>query len=332
MNAAGKPFTWLVERFFLSWLPTARRASPNTVASYRDAFKLLLLWATAALGVKPCDFSLDHLTRANVLAFCEWLESERGNGAKTVNCRLAAIKSFCSYASYEAPERLEQLRSVRDLPQRRERRREVEYLTPEEVGWLVDACDGRPEEGLLVALLYNNGCRVSEVVGMRVRDVTGSGERLRVHVIGKGRKERTIPLWEDTSRALARHIGGRALGPGDYVFGGRNVPHLTRSGVRHRIESAHARACEAHPELRGRRVGPHTFRHSCAMAMLAAGVDIASVAIWLGHEHVNTTHRYVVTDMRIKEEALSKVRKGWEVKHHARYSASEDVMAFLAQL
>ena len=123
-------------------------------------------------------------------------------------------------------------------------------------------------------------------------------------MIGKGRKERTIPLWEDTSRALARHIGGRALGPGDYVFGGRNVPHLTRSGVRHRIEAAHARACEAHPELRGRRVGPHTFRHSCAMAMLAAGVDIASVAIWLGHEHVNTTHRYVVTDMRIKEEAL----------------------------
>lgn len=332
MSAAGKSFAWLVEHFFLSWLPTARRASPHTVESYRDAFKLLLMWASSTLGVGPCDFSLDHLTRANVLAFCEWLESERGSGAKTVNCRLAAIKSFCSYASYEAPERLEQLRSVRDLPQRRERRREVDYLTPEEVGWLVDACEGRPEDALLIALLYNTGCRVSEMVGLRARDVSGSGGRLRLHVLGKGRKECTIPLWEDTSVALARHIDARALDPDDYVFRGRNVPHLTRSGMRHRIESAMSRACAAHPELAGRRVGPHTFRHSCAMAMLAAGVDIASVAIWLGHEHVNTTHKYVVVDMRIKEEALSKVRRGWEVKERAHYSASEDVMAFLAQL
>ncbi|WP_314946466.1 tyrosine-type recombinase/integrase [Olsenella uli] len=335
MSAVEPRFAQLVERFFLEWLPTARRASPHTVSSYRDTFRLLLAWSSDALGTGPCRFSLGDLTRANVLAFCRWLEDGRGCGAKTVNCRLAALKSFCSFASYEVPQRLAQLKAVRDLPQRRERRPEVTYLTPEEVGWVVDACKGRPEDGLLIALLYNTGCRVSEIVGLRVRDIScGEGGRMRIRVLGKGRKERTLPLWKDTSEALSAHVEACSLGPDDHVFPGRNVPHVTRSGVRHRIDAALGRAAINHPELVGRRVGPHTFRHSCAMAMLAAGVDIACVAIWLGHESIDTTHKYVIADMRAKERALSKVRRGWEVegRDHTRYSASSDIMAFLAQL
>lgn len=195
MSAVEPRFAQLVERFFLEWLPTARRASPHTVSSYRDTFRLLLAWSSDALGTGPCRFSLGDLTRANVLAFCRWLEDGRGCGAKTVNCRLAASRSFCSFASYEVPQRLAQLKAVRDLPQRRERRPEVTYLTPEEVGWVVDACKGRPEDGLLIALLHSTGCRVSEIVGLRVRDIScGEGGRMRIRVLGKGRKERTLPL------------------------------------------------------------------------------------------------------------------------------------------
>lgn len=330
---AAKGFAELLQEFFLSWLRVARRASENTVDSYRYAFELFLAFMSSEQCVGPSAVSMSHVERGNVLEFLSWLEEERGNSPKTVNCRLAALKSFCSFAAYRRPDLLEQLTAVRELPQRRERLREVDYLTPDEVGWLLDACEPGSERRLMLALLYNTGCRVSELLHARARDVTcGGSGRARVHVVGKGRKDRTLPLWEDVSEALRAHVGG--LGPDDHLFAGRGVPHLTRSGARHRVDAAYDIACGEHPELAGRKVGPHTFRHSCAMAMLAAGVDIATVAIWLGHESVNTTHRYVVLDMRLKEEALEKVRRSWELEGttRPRYKAEGDVLDFLRSL
>lgn len=148
----------------------------------------------------------------------------------------------------------------------------------------------------------------------------------------KGRKERTLPLWDDVSELLRVHIEANALGPGDYLFASRNVEHLTRFGARHRIDAAFAKACAEHPELRSKSVSAHTFRHSCAMAMLAAGIDIATVAIWLGHEHINTTHRYVVSDIKLMEDALSKVRQQWSAIGRRPYKASDDVLEFLRGL
>lgn len=284
-------------------------------------------------GVRPRDVTMDHLTREEVLAFLSHLESARGCKAATVNNRLAAIKSFCSYATYRAPQRLAQLTDILDIPQRRAKIAEVEYLTPEEAGWVVGACPDGSESRLLLQLLYNTGARVSELVGLRSRDVSSLGAgKLRVTLEGKGRKQRTLPLWRDTSELLSAHMGRRGLSADDFIFAGRGVDHLTRSGARSRIDAAVRRAARDHPSLAGRRIGAHTFRHSCAMAMLAAGVDIATVAIWLGHESVNTTHKYVVSDMRLKEEALSKVRRDWDVTPKARYKASPDVLDFLMSL
>lgn len=333
MSGTTDSFPTLLEGFFVEWLQEGRGLSPNTVASYRDAFALLLRWLDSELGVAPRDVTMDHMDRGTVLAFLAHLESGRGCKAATVNNRLAAIKSFCSYATYRAPQRIAQLTEIIDIPQRKAKVAEVEYLTPEEVGWIVSACPKGSEAQLLLQLLYNTGARVSEVVGLRARDVSSLGSgKLRVTLEGKGRKQRTLPLWRDTSELLSEHVGRRGLSGDDYLFPGRGVDHLTRSGARSRIEGAVRRASCHHPELVGRRIGAHTFRHSCAMAMLAAGVDIATVAIWLGHESVNTTHKYVVSDMRLKEEALAKVRRNWEVEPKARYRATPDVLGFLMSL
>lgn len=326
-------FQTLVEKFFVVWLGRDRSVSANTVCAYRDAFKLLVTWFRDVRGVAAADLDLDHLTRENVLAWFAWLESERGNCAKTVNCRLAALRSFCSFALYEVPDRSAQLSAVCSIPERRAQRREVDWLTPDEVGLMVSLLADRPRDRLLVSLLYNTGCRVSEAVGIRGADVRAKpGGRCDVHVVGKGRKERTLPLWEDTSSLLRDHMSENRVGPGDYVFAGRGTDHMTRSGARSVVERAFRLACAADPSLSRKRCTPHVFRHSTAMAMLAAGIDIATVAIWLGHESVNTTHRYVVSDMRLKEEALAKVRRSWEVEPRRHYKASPDVLDFLMSL
>jgi len=283
---------------------TSSRASPHTVSSYRDTFRLLLAWSSDALGTGPCRFSLGDLTRANVLAFCRWLEDGRGCGAKAVNCRLAALKSFCSFASYEVPQRLAQLKAVRDLPQRRERRPEVTYLTPEEVGWVVDACKGRPEDGLLIALLYNTGCRVSEIVGLRVRDIScGEGGRMRIRVLGKGRKERVVPMGQYAWDALEAYL---VRSRPELAARGRGVPQvflntlgrpLSRQSAWAVLQQAAERAGLIGTDCADeRRISPHTLRHSFATHLLQGGADVRVVQELLGHSSVTTTQIYTLVD------------------------------------
>ena len=184
-----------------------------------------------------------------------------------------------------------------------------------------------------MSLLYNTGARISELVSTTVADVhVISRSRCHIHFLGKGRKDRTVPLWADTSALLTSHIEKHRLRTKDYLFAGRNVGHITRSGARSRIDSIVKQAKEKHPELARKNITPHVFRHSTAMAMLAAGVDIGTVAIWLGHESINTTHKYVVTDMALKEKALEKVRRNWEIEPRKPYNASEDIVEFLKLL
>ena len=323
----------LIEGFFMEWLGRDRKASANTTATYRDAFRLFFSWLESERGVPPVEAELGDLTGANVNAFLVHLEESRGCAPSTLNNRLAAMQSFARYAARRNPERLGQYESIADVPRRKERRREVDYLTPEEVGWLLECCEPGSSSELMVAMLYNTGARISELVSLKADDVIIShGGRCRVRFLGKGRKERTVPLWEDTSKLLAGYIEANAIRGGRYVFPGRNVEHLTRSGARSRIDVIAARAAAAHPELRSKKVTPHVFRHSTAMAMLYAGVDIATVAIWLGHENVNTTHKYVVTNMEAKEAALSKIKPDWSLEGRVRYRASADVLAFLNSL
>ena len=330
-------FPQLVEGFFLQWMDAGRHLSAQTIASYRDAFALLLRWFRDERGVPASAVGMDDFTAENVDAFLLFLQEERGNAAVTVNCRLAALKAFCSYAAYRAPERLAELKRVSGIPRRTEKRREVDYLTREEIGWLLASCDlgsdrGR-EDHLIISMLFSTGARISELVGMRIGDFESRGGRHVVRILGKGRKERTLPMWPEVARELAAFAEERRLEEGDFVFAGRNVEHMTRSGARSRIDAVARRAAEAHPQLAGKRITAHVFRHSCAMNMLESGVDLSTIAIWLGHENVQTTHKYMVADMARKEDALAKVHPAKDSGGMPkRYKPNGDILDFLSSL
>lgn len=330
-------FPKLLEGFFLRWMDAGRKLSVQTIASYRDAFALLLRWFRDERGVPASEVSMGDLTAENVEAFLLYLSEARGNSAQTVNCRLAAIKAFCSYASYRAPERLAELRRVSDIPRRREKRREVDYLTREEVGWLLGACDAATRAGaedhLLISILFCTGARVSEVTCLRMRSFEARDGGFVLHLLGKGRKERTLPVWPEVARELGDFAERRGLGPDDFVFAGRNVEHMTRSGARSRIDAVVRRATTSHPSLADKRITAHVFRHSCAMSMLESGVDLSTIAIWLGHESVQTTHKYMVADVARKAAALSKVHPDVAPgTTRQRYRAKSDVLDFLESL
>lgn len=185
----------------------------------------------------------------------------------------------------------------------------------------------------MISMLFSTGARVSELVGMRVRDFEPRGGRHVVRILGKGRKERTLPMWPEVAHELSAFMRERNLGGGDFVFAGRNVEHMSRSGARSRIDAVVRHATETHPQLSGKRISAHVFRHSCAMSMLDSGVDLSTIAIWLGHESVQTTHRYMVADMARKEAALSKVHQGESCENaHVRYVPKGDVLDFLMSL
>ena len=330
-------FQTLVEGYFLKWLITGRGVSQNTVEAYRDTFVLLLRWFKDDKHITAQSITMDDITMATIESFLIYLGQTRGNTAKTVNCRLAAIRSFCRYVSYKDPSRLDQMSKILSIPQRAQTRPELAYLEPKEIGWIIEACDtdtatGR-ETRLLVQLLYNSGARISEVLAIKTSDVTfDSGGSCRVTVTGKGRKQRTLPLWPETATAIRSHIDHTRIVDNGFLFPGRNVDHLTRSGARTRIDVAVTRASDKHPALATKRVTPHTFRHSTAMSMLACGIDISTIAIWLGHEGIQTTHHYMVADMGMKEAAISKIHHTWDTPHTTRYQATPKTLAFLMSL
>ena len=333
---ARTDFAVLLEGFFLQWMVAGRQLSRQTVSSYRDAFSLFLRWMRDENGVDASEMDMDEFNADRIEAFMLYLTAGRGNSASTANCRLAALKAFSGYAAYRAPDRIDQLKRIRDLPRRTEKRSEVAYLTREEIGWLRDEC-GSGERGatdrLMLSLLFSTGARISELISLKVGDFSLAGGKGQVRILGKGRKERTLPLWPEVAEEVERLISAKALSPCDYLFSGRNVDHLTRSGARSRIDSIAERARARHPSLRGKRITPHVFRHSTAMAMLDSGVDISTIAIWLGHESIQTTHRYMVTDMKRKEEALHKARGAdIEKAEPKRYKASADILDFLMSL
>ena len=293
----------LVQDFFEKHLPVERHASRNTILAYRDSIKLFLQHAAQKLGCTADELDSTVLDVDTVRSFIEWLQSERQCGARTRNHRLAALKSFARYVASVAPEHLERCRRIRELRPARFERPEVNYLDQDEVLEIVravDPADGHRDRALLL-LLYNTGARVQELVDLDASDLRLDPVPI-VTLQGKGRKQRSCPLWARTVEALRAWLAerGNADGP---LFLNRQGRRLSRSGVAYLLRQLADRAGLS--PRHATRVSPHVIRHTTAMHLLHAGVDITTIAAWLGHSQLDTTHGYIEVDLRMKQEAVA---------------------------
>ena len=303
MSSTMKGFHALVQKFFLQWLMTQRNVSPETVKSYRDTFRIYMRYLETVHSIKPSSISVSCLEAECILGFLNHLERERGNKAKTVNARLSAISCFLKYLSFEMPEYSGLLSRSLMIPYRKEDKKGMDFLTKDEYQALMDVCEsdtglGRRDQ-LMLMVLYNTGVRVSELLGLKVQDIVTDANGLPsyIHVHGKGRKERDVPLWKSTAVYLRKFMDAGNADGGDKLFVNRIDGALTRSGVRYRLDCLVKKASCTVPTLARKTVTPHTFRHTAALNLLQAGVDISTIAIWLGHESILTTHKYMAADM-----------------------------------
>jgi site-specific recombinase XerD len=333
MNSLPIGFPALLQTFFQRRLIAERGASAQTIASYRDTFELLLRYAEQSTGRSPSALTLNDLDAPLILAFLDHLETHRGNGPRTRNLRLTAIRSFMRYASVCDPTALPIAQRVLAIPGKRFDRPALEFLSREEVKALLNAPDRSTWSGqrdaVLLATLYNTGARVSEITGLCVTDIlTDRASALRLH--GKGRKERIIPLWKTTAQLLRAWLSHIDSSPGTPVFSNRTGVRLSRSGVQYRLSVALATATSSCPSLAGRRISPHTLRHTTAMHLLQSGVDLTVIALWLGHEDPATTHLYVEADLEMKEAALRHLEDPGPTP--LRFHAHDRLLSFLEAL
>jgi integrase/recombinase XerD len=333
MRAPTIPFPLLVQDFFLRRLIAQRGASARTIESYRDAFELLLAFAEQQTGKQASALRLADLDAPLVLDFLDYLETARGNGARTRNARLAAIHSFMRYAAVRDPASLPVTQRVLAIPAKRFDRPVLGYLTREQVAAILDGPDRRTWSGhrdaVLLATTYNTGARVSEIIGLRVRDVL-LDRQAAVHLHGKGRKERVIPLWKSTAADLRGWLTRITPGPDTPVFPNRTGGPLSRSGVRDRLDRAVTVATQHCPSLQGQHVSPHTLRHTCAMHLLESGTDLAVIALWLGHADPATTHQYLEADLAAKEAVLQRLTDPSSAP--TRFHPGDRLLAFLDSL
>jgi len=296
-----------VESFFREHLQRTRGASRHTVFSYRDSLQLFFCYLADAKGGDVSKVHLDDITENNVLAFLDHLESARGNGVATRNSRLTAIRSFCRYLIRKDTTHAAEYGLIVSIVGKKGPKPDIPYLEPAEVKLVLTQANQDQVLGLrdyaLIQFLYNTGVRVSEALSISVGALELSAPR-QVRVHGKGRKDRLCPLWRSTTALLKRYIARWKLGAESRLFcNGRRRP-LTTSGVAYILKRHFEAAKKKHPILLKRKITPHVMRHSCACALLQAGVDLVTVRDLLGHESVRTTNRYTRANMKTKREAL----------------------------
>jgi site-specific recombinase XerD len=327
-------FATLLQRYFVDHLTQHRAASSRTIATYRDTFRLLLLFAERHIGKPPTDVKLTDLDAAFVLAFLNHLERDRGNASRSRNARLAAVRSFLRYAAHHDISALPVIQRTLAIPMKRYDKPRLGFLSREEMQAILNAPDARNWTGrrdrALFTVLYNSGARVSEVIGLRVSDVVLAGTPC-VHIHGKGRKQRTIPLWRSTAAVLRgwkRELGD--IADAAAIFPNRDGTTMTRSNVTQRLALYVKAAAEHSPSLRGRRISPHTIRHTTAMHLLQSGVDVTVIALWLGHESTTTTHMYIEADLSMKKRALERLHPPQTGR--SGYRPPDQLMQFLQAL
>lgn len=324
----------LLQRFFTDRLICQRQASAHTIAAYRDTFRLLLAFASTRARRQPAQLRLADIDAEMVAAFLQHLQTDRGNTTATRNARLAAIASFFGYTALHAPDQAALIQRVLAIPPKRRDRAIVTYLTDTEIAALLAAPDratwlGRRDHTLLL-LAIHTGLRAGELTGLQVKDLhLGTGAYLRCH--GKGRKDRATPLTTTTAAALRTWLTERAAGHDTHpLFATRQGKPLSHDTLQRLVAKYTTTAAVSCPSLGDKHVTPHTLRHSTAMMLLRAGVDLTVIALWLGHESTETTQIYLHADMAIKERALARAAPPDSAP--GRYQAPDTLLAFLASL
>ncbi len=322
-----------LQAFFTDRLIAQRRASPHTIASYRDTVRLLLAYAQQQHAIPPATLDLGDLDAELISGFLDHLERERHNAIGTRNARLAAIHSLFRYASLQHPEHAALIARVLAIPPKRHDRTIITHLTDPEIDALLAAPDtsawiGRRDRAMLT-LAIESGMRISELTGLTIAD-TQLGTAAHISCHGKGRKTRITPLTRPTAAVLKAWLDERGGIPSDPVFPTSTGRPLTRDAVARRLTRHAATAATVCPSLRNKNITPHALRHTAAMRLLHAGIDSTVIALWLGHENVETTQIYLHADLAIKEQALARTTplKG----KPGRYKPTDTLIAFLEAL
>ena len=293
--------------FLHDYLPQERSVSRHTIASYADSLKLLVVFVAGQRRIRPCTLQVEDLAVPTILAFLESLEHERNNSVATRNVRLAGIKAFFRYLEYRAPACLDMALQVRTLSRKRTDTPIVDWLDNTQMQALLDAPDPTTPGGIrdraMLYLCFAAGLRVSELTSLTL-DSLAQPELSTVRVLGKGRRQRTLPLWKETRAVLRQWLDIRPAVNNSFLFLNARGRPMTRDGFAHRLDLHVATAARTVPTLSGKRVTPHSLRHSCAMSTLKATGDIRKVSLWLGHASIQTTETYLRASPSEKLEIL----------------------------
>lgn len=301
------PIAPLVSNFLLEHMPRDRGYSPHTCESYAHSFRLLFEFAARRLATRPSRLMLEQIDAAMVVTFLAHIEQDRGNSPVTRNARLAAIKAFMHYVELQQPSALLQVAQIRAIPSKRHDQKLIRHLTLEEVRGCLNAPDLKTRLGIrdraMLHLCFAGGLRVSELVGLPLANLTLQPSP-SILVSGKGRRERSLPLWKETTRDLRAWLAVRGSIATPELFVNSQGAAMTRDGFEYILEKHGRAAAQSCPSLQGRNLTPHLLRHSCAVLMLQATRDIRKVALWLGHADIRTTEVYLRMDPSEKLEAV----------------------------
>jgi len=326
-------FPALLQRFFTDRLFTQMEASANTIASYRDTFRLLLRFVSEKRGKAPTKLGIEDLDADMIAEFLAHVESARKNSACSRNTRFAAIRSFFRYVAMSEPAHMLHCQQILAIPAKRYVKRTVTFLDGTEIAALLAAPDRTTRMGrrdhVILAVALQTGLRASELINLRCGDVV-LGTSAHIRCDGKGRKERGTPLRHDTAKSLERWIQERRGSGGDPLFPTTRGGRLSRDALEHLVHKHVSTAAASCPSLIRKRVSPHILRHSTAMELLHHGVDATVIALWLGHESVQSTQMYIHADLRLKERALARVAS--PKSGSGRYRPDDKLLAFLEAL
>ena len=316
--------------FLREHLPKERRASQHTCEAYAQSFQLLLSFAASRLKMKPAKIEIERFEASLILAFLEHLERKRGNSARTRNARLAAINSFFRFLEYRVPSCLDQSRRIHAIPMKKTDQALIGYLMRDELQALLDAPDPTTLSGVrdraMLHLAFAAGLRVSELVGLQL-DQLDRQTMSTVHVIGKGRRERVLPLWKETSAAVKAWLKVRPSNSACELFLNARAQAMTRSGFEYILAKHVATATRKVPSIAAKSISPHVLRHTCAMHTLQATHDVRKVSIWLGHASLQSTEVYLRADPTEKLEALAAMAP--PMLKPGRFRAPDKLLAML---